>query len=461
MALLTFSEKLAELGGNLKGFDITTILLYYAIGCLILLPFYVLFIIYLCKKKPQYIQKLNARLDKILGIETAEVKKEVKPDAEKKETESKDETPEKESKSIEEINEEMNVSNMVLRVADTYKCNITEWDRQYIEGNNYTWKSTDKFIASVDEMTGKLEAKKVGECFIECGGATFYFAKVLPTNPDWFAAKILRIVLGNMDKSNITANFISEKILDLNEESRIISYKGWLENMEKFSFEYNKRNEVIRALIVLKNAESTVNDICKNLGEYMSPVEFEKNSKITTKYWVHKSNNEGIESVDYNAFLKVGTNGDLYFGIGECWRIGADDQEIVTNPEMIDRSFKALLPASEVPAQLRTIAKISKPKAPKKNKTTSEEKQETSAENTAEETVGRTAEGGENSEEGTNENNGSDEENYDDYTPGDDNSYDEGSIVNNEEENPEDTGAPEPFDDYNEPGVDEDENSNN
>ena len=193
--------------GNLVGISITDILLYYAIGCLILLPFYLFFIIYLCKKKPQYIQKLNARIDKILNIETPNNNQKTKTEKEtkaedksetKKETDeenAKKETEEKESKSIEEINEEMNISNMTLKVEDTYKCNITEWDRQHIEGNNFTWKSTDDFIVSIDKMSGKLKANKVGECYIECGGTTFYFVKVLPTNPNWFATKILKIVL--------------------------------------------------------------------------------------------------------------------------------------------------------------------------------------------------------------------------------------------------------------------------
>lgn len=354
----------AEAAEKATIFDIKTILVYYAIGCLVLLPFYIIFIIYLCKKRPEVIQKLNARLDRMLGIEPQQKAEEIKDENQKGDSAE----PTKPSKTIEEENDEMGVSTMMLKVGDTYKCYVSESDQKHISGSRFTWKNTDEFVGKIDEMTGRFEALKVGQSFIECADKRIYYVIVKPNAQDWFAEKLLRLVLDNMDIVNITANFISKKILDLNEDSRIISYEGWEPGMKSVTFEYNKRKETVRFLLALANNQPTFDSICSNIAEYMNPIDFEKNSKVTTKYWVHKSGEGDDSSVDYVAFLKLGSDGLLYFGVGECWRIGADEIEIQSNPDMVDRSFKNILPSAEVPKAVRTTVKNEKPKKPKKTK---------------------------------------------------------------------------------------------
>lgn len=428
--------------------DIKTILVYYAIGCLILLPFYAIFIIYLCKKKPHYIKRLNNRIDMVLGIESQEEKKD---DKEQELTEESEE----ESKSIEEQNEEMNISNLFLKVGDTYKCNITEWDINQISGSRYIWGSTDEFVAPIDAMTGMLQAEKIGECFIECGEKRIYYVKVLPNDTDWFGNRILELVLGNMDKENLAVSFIKNRITVYDESSRTIGYEVFGSPSMVMLFEYNKKNEIVRVVIKTKHSQAEEDDIVKHIGEYMSPVKLDRSQKTETKYWNHYTNNSGIKTIDYNAFLKKGKDGYLYFGIGECWRIGADENEIASNPEMIERSFKNLLPSSEIPEQVKTTAKVPKPSRSRKASKPEEEKDERPTvpeKNDAEEQDEEATENASESEETPQEDyvpNGGAMESYDEDSDKDEEESEDSSYESSEEK-PDDGGPADPFDDYNE-----------
>lgn len=452
--LLT-AQQAVEAAAEGGGLDLYKILVYYAIIELVLLPVYIGVVIILCKKKPEFIQRINNRIDQIVGIvpearpavekKTTE-KKEIKEEPAAVQEEKKEEKPE-EKKTVEEINEELGVSNMKMRVGDTYTCYLGSEDIKHVSGRNFVWKSTNSFVAPIDERSGKVEAKKIGKTFIESVDKKIYYIEVVPTIKDWFLKDGIDIVLERASKDTISSRFISHKVFISNDD-RFYTYEEFDNNIVSVQFACNKKFEALRVLYKFNNVKAVIDNIEKYVTEYFEPLKVNE-SKTSTKYWVHKTEDIYQNSVDFNAFLKVGKDGYLYFGLGECWRINASQKEMQDNPGMIERSFRDLLSEDEIPDKIETTAIIEEEPQPKKTpKKTSRKKKVTAPKNEEPAEEPKTEDESNNAEDGDNALADID------YTPENEENYNEetGENEDNEEDTPEnDLNSVEIKDEYIEP----------
>lgn len=324
-----------------KALNLQTILTYYGLICLFSLPVSLAATVFIYKKRPATLHKIDAAVDRLFGDKPKEAP--VQPQNPENEAQ-----PE-EKLTMEEQNEKYGIPTLMLTVGDRYKCVMSTKNRKDIGGTDFSWTVSDRFVGDIKDMQGIFTAKHVGEAYIESavGRKQIYYVVVNPVHKDWGAADAVNAVIGTEDISNIKVQNIKSRILDLNIDKRFIVYQA---DGGMLSYEYGKDDAVRRALFTLHDCKDTRLLIADRILEYMSPLKKEQDPEKGPCYWYHKNDIDNGDFVDYVAFMKLSASGKLYFGIGECWRYGCTEDEILGNSLMVDRSFKNLIAPEDYPA---------------------------------------------------------------------------------------------------------------
>ena len=325
-----------------------TIITYYGLICLFCLPISLIVMILVYKKQPAVVKKLNTAVDKVFGDDKQEVKNAAESNDK---SEQAVEKPLEDKTSDAENNEDYGLPVLSLFIGDKYKCVMSEKNRKDIGGTNFSWTVADKFIGSIEEMSGIFTAEHVGETYVESAVSNLpiYMVKVNPSRADWTMAATINDVVNFEDIVNVKVRMITSKIVEINEEERTIQYTVPNGNL---LYEYGKDDAVRRALYIILDAEETRKDIVEGIEEYFMPVKDPQGAAVDDKYWIHKTYVDGSEAVDFVAFMKKGKSGFLYFGISECWRYGSSEGEVAGNTLMVDRSFKKLIAEEDYPASI-------------------------------------------------------------------------------------------------------------
>lgn len=340
--LITYCLLNADISKALSEISIESIIRFYGLLCLATLPVSLMALIFIYKKRPNIVSGFDKAVDKLVdGKKSSD-----KPAEEQK----KDiEQPVARNLTIEEENEEAGCANMNLQVGDKYKCYLSLVNVNNVRGGDHTWRTDNPFVGKIDERTGVFEACKVGSTYINCGGEKIdiYYAVVNPNDTTWFGYYPINDVLTKTCIANVKVRELSKKILDIREDRHLLKY-NWDPGI--LTYQTNKKDEIIRIMFRLPEKAELVTTICEKMSEYMDLLDTE-NKEADGHFWIHicGKNEDFPESVDYTAFLRKSKKGDYYFGIGECWRMGATETEIMNNTEMIVRSFKDLMDSQDVP----------------------------------------------------------------------------------------------------------------
>ena len=329
MPLLTSLKELVS------GLTIREILEYYAMLCIILMPFAFGILIYL-NKRTSAIKRLNEFLDRILGL-----KEEKTPSGNDKKEEKKNGNDDE--KNAEDDNEKSGITHFKIFVGDIYYCRVNSADSTE-RTNTLSWTSTNRFIAQIEKKTGKLLARRNGNVQIvyidENGydqGRTLYNIDVVQTNPDWFADKAIGLLYKNASREEVANAFIGKKILSENKAKKTVIYEG-LEDEKKIVFQFSAGNKLRR---ILWEFDSNIKEdedgrfFSDELGQRFERVEGTGDVDI----WIREFDDGSRDEVEYYAFVKKTSRKTVVLGIGKTWRDYGDVEEFLMNIPMCEKMF--------------------------------------------------------------------------------------------------------------------------
>ena len=409
--------------------DIKTILEYYSILNLCSLPI-TIGIISILHKKTNWLDPIDKFIDeKLLGkAPKEEVPDRKKKTEEVKKSEEENKEVDKKPKYIPDEYEtlwdknQLNMTCINLRVGDTYRCRLNEYDLMHA-GSGPKWKISDEFVGEINEK-GSFSAKKVGYVYVEFGEARLYYMNIEPTISheagiccdDIIRTRVRDSILARLAKKGIQPEYIDE-------ESRQFCIKN-----NKMSILYSTETDgtIDKCLIRMKNTEQNRKEIKSIMKERMK-VAYEQDKQI---FWIHFEPNiiRPQLSVDVTAFMKQSTSGDLIFGITRSWRIGCPESEALANIEMTIQMFKNILNKSDIPVNIKER------QLPPEKKTNKKKKQDNKSDNQPKNDSENSSEqNNENSSENKNENN---QENTETPPANNDSSYPTDPMDEPSEENP-------------------------
>lgn len=323
------------------GLSLQKILEFYGMLCLFCLPLSLLVIIFIYRRYPDVVGRMNDTVDKVLGGSA-------QPDSAADAKPTEPAASDNHDKTQEEENEEYGTPTLHLFVGDKYKCVMSAKNRRDIGGTNFGWAIEDPFVGEIKNRNGIFVAKHAGNTCVESevGRKPIYFVHVMPVHKDWFAAPVMKDVTSAVDINDIKVRNIKEKITKLDTDARVIEYK-----LDKFtaSYEYGRDGAVKRAALLMPDSPEIRTEIGEKIQEYMSAAEGELIKTTGVSIWIHKSVSGDDEFVDYVAFMMKAAAGGLYLGVGECWRYGATEDEIAGNPLMVVRSFRNVIHPEDYP----------------------------------------------------------------------------------------------------------------
>lgn len=325
---------------------IKTILLYYAIICLICSPISV-FTVVILYKKTTLIDRLNHWLDKVLGLE--------KKDDKKIENESLQEQKNETKKQESDNDKSSNVTAFAIYVGDSYYCKLNSQNAAVLSiGNTLAlkWNSRNEFVGRIITKNGEsiFLAEKAGETNISCAqrdddydtGAEIYRINVLPHNLDWFAEKTFNWVLVNSPEVNMTELLRNYKLIRTDKNKNISVYGGNESFIKQLTLQMDKYNGVLRAVYELKMpTEELQRNIFDEMNERFDEIKLYGDIRI----WIHRVEDEVSNKVDMYAFFKKSVvNGNYLLAFGHSWRNDGEVEEFILNINMAERFFSDCLP---------------------------------------------------------------------------------------------------------------------
>lgn len=328
---------LSTLKEFLTGLTVREILEYYALLCIILMPFAFAILIYL-NKRTAAIEKLNRFLDRILGLE--EVKT---PSAAVKEEEKKDEKDEE--KKAEEDDEKSGIIKFNILVGDTYFCRVDSVDSSKMT-KGLSWFSTNRFVADIDKDSGKLTAKKNGSAIIIYTdknvdydpGRRLYNINVVQKNPDWFADRAIELLYKDALRDEVANAYIERKILSESKTKKTVTYEG-LGGERKVVFQFSSGNRLRRVLWEFDQGNIKEDEgggfFSEELDQRFERVE----GKGGVSIWIREYVDERRDEVQFYAFAKRTSRKTVILGIGKTWREYGDVEEFLMNISMCEKTF--------------------------------------------------------------------------------------------------------------------------
>ena len=339
--------------------EVAAVLEYYALFCLILLPATLLYMVLtyhkkiekgkkpLCSKATKWIaEKMEKESQQAPGQPTPEQPKpaetvqnvEVKAVEEKQvenivEAKVEDNKPEP----APEQKKDEKASSLRLLVGDKYCCHLNNIDAVDLLGESKIWTSDNSFVAEIESQSGSLSALRVGHANISYGetNTRIYSIDILPTNCNWRYKDLLFPLFGIEDLGDCLERFegwerkcVEEGVILTTETERIYIHIGW--------------GKV--AALAFKGKNIKREDFAKMTSEYMKRF-IPDDNKYDTEYWYHLSDEKTdgrAASVDAIAMMYC-NKGILWFCIGKCWREGATENEVTSNPGLLHRTLAELI----------------------------------------------------------------------------------------------------------------------
>ena len=321
----------------LTGLTVREILEYYALLCIILMPFAFAILIYL-NKRTAAIERLNRFLDRILGLEEVKI-----PSASDKKEEKKDEN--NDEKKAEEDDEKSGIIKFNILVGDTYFCRVDSVDTSKMT-KGLSWFSTNRFVADIDKDSGKLTAKKNGSAIIIYTdknvdydpGRRLYNISVVQKNPDWFADRAIELLYKDALRDEVANAFIDRKILSESKAKKTVTYEG-LGGERKVVFQFSSGNRLRRVLWEFDQGNIKED---KDGGFFSEELDqrFERvEGKGGVSIWIREYVDERRDEVQFYAFAKRTSRKTVILGIGKTWREYGDVEEFLMNISMCEKTF--------------------------------------------------------------------------------------------------------------------------
>jgi len=338
-----------------QSFTLEGVLKWYALISLFSTPTALAFIAYTFKKYPEAYSAVNKKVsDFIDGDDDKSSRKKKgrkeKPSAQDASKNKTDELARLPHSDMDEEEERLNIPQMILRVGDKYRCQLSDLDKQKLKSIDYVWDTDNPFVGNIDKETGIYTAQKVGKAFIECGSRRMriYAVDVRPNNKQWFALRAMTELLTKADIANIKTANIFKRIKSLNGDNRKITYDS---PEGQLTYQWNDEGTIQRILYRL-NGSVDIDALVADMSEYMQEMPSPDNTD-DGRYWYHKSSlDEDFGAIDFVAFIKPSQQNYIYLGASVCWRQGALENELKSNIQMILRSFENLIDKADLPVSL-------------------------------------------------------------------------------------------------------------
>ena len=338
------------------------ILVYYAMMCLVLMPFSIMVMVVMYKKG--ILKQFDMWLDKIIDGNKKAPVEEPAPVVEVEEREPNELVDE-----IAEKARNYGIATFGLRVGDKYSCHLSSTSRKNTFGA-IEWESGNRFIGDVDK-DGLFTSRKAGQVrlfFRRAGdnndpGAAVYDIVVYPSNPSWFAQQILDFVLAGRKMTDVFVALQDRKSITMMPAKKIAEYEGTSNNEKKLLLQADPSNNLVRALYEIKNTEANRAALNAELEERFEHITTEGDIEI----WSHGEEDYDHDIVDAYAWVKTGKNGSLLFGFGRMWREESEKEEFLMNIQMAEKMFVDLTgnePLTKVKASEEEMKKLAENNAP-------------------------------------------------------------------------------------------------
>lgn len=319
------------------------ILQYYAIFCLAFSPVSIVILIILYKKT-NLLERIDAMVDKILGVKTS---KQSKPD---KESNAK----EKEDKKETEDNPALSgIAFFKLPVGEIYYCRQTSQSRG---GDIYEaeWSTDNEYIGKVNEK-GLFTSTKVGTINIYCSrkgdmmapAALAYTIEVTPVHR-LGAEKFLLDVSKREKKATILANNITKKIVLADTAKNTVTYKEKGE-ITKSIYKFDKSNQLQGAVVFFSQMKKARREeFLSGLEERFEEIPLAERTSPLMRVFVHRLIDEVQNEIDVFACLWETKDGLFILGISQSWREYGEAEEFLMNISMAPKCFEDCLPADYI-----------------------------------------------------------------------------------------------------------------
>lgn len=317
---------------------IGTILKYYAVLCLVMMPFTLVFLIVI-SRRTNWLEKIDLFLDRLIDSGR-------KKDASIKTTVQK---PNNEftKPNEEQLKEMSGVSSFEISVGESYICHLNFQNRGG-STSAMDWFNDNEFVGTVDS-TGLFKARKSGNANIFCvsrghtyeSGMQAYCIRVIPRNGQWYADKTIEMIEKKAIKTDVLVKNIKRKIIKENPRANIIVYPAiGKEEFTELHYQFNEQQQLIRTLYKIKNTSTAEDNLIKHIEERFEEVELEKAGGF--RIWIHQIIDNIHEEVDMYVFMRK-TPQLIYIGIGTAWREFCEKEEFLDNIQLSIKLFHELM----------------------------------------------------------------------------------------------------------------------
>ena len=341
-----------------KGVSIEAILQFYAVTTLLALPFSFIAIVILYKKT-NLIQRLNARIDKMIERKYSGGQPEQKnPDGEK----ALQGSPAQQTK---DIPEKSGISCFSIPRGGNYFCRQTSMSADK-EIYNVVWFTDNAFVGSVDkeglfearhEGTVNVFRRRVNDAFDQ--GAQSYRITVRPETDQWECEKIYANVINRRLRADVLSQEAGRKILVEKETIRSIEFypSG---NQKRLIYQFDEEGRVERAVVMLRNNDSgkQLEALRKGLDERLEKVSIKKNRY---ELWVRRNINIEHDEIEAFAWIKeIPHKSIVLVAFSNTWREYGEVEEFLLNIEMTQRLFLDIIPEHVITLEEGLTAQVEK-----------------------------------------------------------------------------------------------------
>ncbi len=349
--------------------SIETILKFYGLFCLTMLPFSLGTIIFLYRKT-NIMERFEERIDRVL--ENKKTSKKQNPEKNKATDDKESENKPKEAAGEQqtELEEAAGVARFKISIGDFYYC-------KYVSGignsnQAVVWTPDNDFIGSVDD-NAVFTAKKAGRVKISCSradndfdnGTLVYDIEVTPRNEKWFAEPFNRFILSGAKQEQVLPLLLGGKLSEDIPGKGIMSFD---QPDMRITVQFNRSKIIERAVFTLKRNDQTImRELEKEVEDRYEKVKLKKGD---LSIWIHRDVNVEHDEVEAYAFITTNPEGCPILAIGRTWRENADIEEFLLNIGMAQRMFRDCIPNLQIEELKATIEKNNKPaQTPPKNDT--------------------------------------------------------------------------------------------
>lgn len=326
--------------------SIAKILEYYAIICLILWPVNLIVLIILYKTT-DVLEKLNARIDKFLGVKNKKGTSE-EPAKEKEKSTDEKKNPQGDEALV-------GISSFKINVGETYYCYQPSQSRG---GDIYSllWQTDNYFIGHVDE-NDMFIGHKAGTVNVYCyrhdndfdAGTQIYKITVLPKYENPFLDRVVSLIRTREKREKILLDCFDWKVKKNNPANGLLEFEK-TKTGPRCIFQFNAKEELERTVIEVKN--DRINKLRLMLDERFQPIEHDGKE---ASLWISKNQNEQYDEVDIYVVLKK-TESPAFKNvwvlcIGQIWREYAETEEFLKNLFLAEKMFLDCLPG-DVPGKV-------------------------------------------------------------------------------------------------------------